>query len=57
VTGFAAFDPDEKDHILDDVKCDVVLKDSMGEVVARVPTRYPFAIHNANPQVCFDIQS
>ena len=50
VTGFAAFDPDEKDHILEHVKCDVILKDSIGEIVARVPTRYPFAIQKANTQ-------
>lgn len=48
VTGFAAFDPDEKDHILGPVKCDVTLRDSLGEVVATVPTRHPFAIRKAN---------
>jgi hypothetical protein len=37
VTGFAAFDPDEKDHAAGRVKCDVILKDSVGEVVAKVP--------------------
>lgn len=36
ITGFAAFDPDEKDHILGAVKCDVIMRDSVGEVVAKV---------------------
>jgi hypothetical protein len=36
VDGFAAFDVDEKDHILENVKCDVVLKDSFGDIVAKV---------------------
>ena len=36
VNGFAAFDPDEKDHTLGPVKCDVILKDSMGAVIAKV---------------------
>ena len=36
VIGFAAFDPEEKYHKLDKVQCDVVLKDTLGEVVAKV---------------------
>jgi hypothetical protein len=37
VTGFAAFDPDEKEHELRKVECDVVIKDSVGDVIAKVP--------------------
>ena len=34
VEGFAAFDPDEKDHIL--AVCEVIMKDGEGDVVAKV---------------------
>lgn len=37
MTGFAAFDPDEKDHTLGPVQCDVVIKDDVGIVIAKVP--------------------
>ena len=57
VTGFAAFDPDEKDHVLELVKCDVIMKDSMGEVVAKVPTSHPFAIRKSKCVECLDVQS
>ena len=36
VEGFAAFDPDEKDHILGPAICEVVMKDGEGDVVAKV---------------------
>ena len=36
VTGFAAFDPNEKELGDKVVKCDVVMKDEAGEVVAKV---------------------
>ena len=38
VTGFAAFDPDEKNHTLGPVKCDVIIKDVLGDVIAKVPS-------------------
>lgn len=34
--GFAAFDPDEKDHTLGPAVCEVVMKDGEGNVVAKV---------------------
>ena len=34
--GFAAFDPDEKDHTLGPAVCEVVMKDGEGHVVAKV---------------------
>ena len=37
VEGFAAFDPDEKDHILGPAICEVIMKDGEGNVVAKVP--------------------
>ena len=37
MTGFAAFDPDEKDHTLGPAKCDVVIKDILGDVIAKAP--------------------
>lgn len=36
VEGFAAFDPDEKDHTLGPAVCEVVMKDGEGHVVAKV---------------------
>jgi hypothetical protein len=36
VSGFAAFDPDEKYHTLDVVKCEVIMKDTLGAIVAKV---------------------
>jgi hypothetical protein len=42
VEGFAAFDPDEKDHILGPALCEVVMKDGEGDVVAKVSFPLPF---------------
>jgi hypothetical protein len=42
VEGFAAFDPDEKDHHLENVKCDVILKDSFGDVISKVESYFQF---------------
>jgi hypothetical protein len=36
VEGFAAFDPDEKDHHLTPAVCEVIMKDMHGDVVAKV---------------------
>jgi hypothetical protein len=36
VEGFAAFDPDEKDHILAPAVCEVTMKDEHGDIVAKV---------------------
>lgn len=36
VEGFAAFDPDEKDHTLGPAVCEVIMKDEEGDVVAKV---------------------
>jgi len=44
VTGFAAFDPDEKNRGLESAICAIVIKDAMGEVVARVPSHFVCAI-------------
>ena len=51
MNGFAAFDPDEKDHTLGPVKCDVILKDSMGAVVAKVLSHY-IAFEGLTSSVC-----
>jgi hypothetical protein len=51
VNGFAAFDPDEKDHALGPVKCDVILKDSIGVVVAKVLSLY-IAFGRLTSSVC-----
>ena len=34
--GFAAFDPDEKDHDVATAICEVTMKDSVGDIVAKV---------------------
>jgi hypothetical protein len=36
VEGFAAFDPDEKDHHLAPAICEVIMKDLHGDTVAKV---------------------
>jgi hypothetical protein len=41
VDGFATFDPDEKDHVVEDVNCDVVIKDAIGNIVAEVEPWIP----------------
>jgi hypothetical protein len=36
ITGFAAFDPNEKELAEKVVKCDVVMKNEAGEIIAKV---------------------
>jgi hypothetical protein len=53
VDGFAAFDPDEKDHHLENVKCDVVLKDSFGDVVSKVD---PYLLVDEQSVITFKVE-
>jgi len=56
VTGFAAFDPNEKELGDKVVKCDVVMKDEAGEVVAKVLNHNTILCDSANfAAECYDL--
>ena len=56
VTGFAAFDPNEKELGDKVVKCDVVMKDEAGEVVAKVLNYNTILCDSANfAAECYDL--